>query len=215
MKDSGEIMSTRSNLPFFHTFDPVVCDPLDVIPAIQSSLGGDHEEIKKISPYSKDIQKLKDGVEADFDPATMLYISIGELNEDGRRSEAIDSGPGKERLGRFPFGDGNIVTYLLDNTKQKGDMTVMHELLSKLSDGLSEENLGEIGFREGFGGLTLLGWLTRREVSELRRSIRSGRWEVFSEEPLDGGVDYALRLLLMMLRTAQRRKCGIIMRRHS
>jgi hypothetical protein len=32
---------------------------------------------------------------------------------------------------------------------------------------------------------------------------------------LDGGVDYAFRLLLAMLRAAQRRKCGVLMRRHS
>ena len=95
---------------------------------------------------------------------------------------------GKERLGRFPYADGNIVTYLLSYTKQKGDMTTLHELLYKLSDGLSEDNLGEAGFRNGFGGLTLLGWLDRKEVSELQRSIRSGRWEVLSDEPLDGGL---------------------------
>ena len=94
-------------------------------------------------------------------------------------------------------------------------MTVLHDLLSKLSDGLSEDNLGELGFRHGFGGLTLLGWLNVGEVSELSSAIRSGRWKVLSEEPLDGGVDYAFRLLLAMLRTAQRRRCGVLMRRHS
>ena len=118
-------------------------------------------------------------------------------------------------MGRFPYADGNIVTYLIRYTRQKGDMTTLHELLYKLSDGLSEDNLGEPGFRDGFGGLTLLGWLTKKEVPELQRSIRSGRWEVLSEEPLDGGVDYAFRLLLAVLRAAQRRRCGVLMRRHS
>ena len=208
-------MSTNSNLPSFHTFDPILNDPLEIIPAILSSLGGDHTELKKASPLSRDIQNLKEGIEPVFDPATILYLSIGELDSEGRRGGPIDSSSGKERLGRFPYGDGNIVTYLLENTREKGDMTILHDLLSKLSDGLSEENLGELGFREGFGGLTLLGWLNRREVSELRSAIRSGRWEVLSEEPLDGGVDYAFRLLLAMLRSAQRRRCGVLMRRHS
>jgi hypothetical protein len=208
-------MSTNSNLPYFHTFDPIVKDPLDIIPAIQSSLGGDHSELKRESPLSPDIQSLKEGFEPVFDPATILYLSIGELDSEGRRRGPIDTSSGKERLGRFPYGDGNIVTYLLENTREKGDMTVLHDLLSKLSAGLSEENLGELGFREGFGGLVLLGWLNREEVSELRSAIRSGRWEVLSEEPLDGGVDYAFRLLLAMLRAAQRRRCGVLMRRHS
>ena len=208
-------MSERSNLPSFHTFDPITHDPIEVIPQIQSSLGGDHEELKGVKPNSVDIQNLRVGKEPGIDPATLLYLTIIELDEFGGRTEGIDAGVGKERLGRFPYGDGNIVTYLLTYTKQKGDMTTLHELLYKLSDGLSEDNLGEAGFRDGFGGLTLLGWLNRKEVSELQRSIRSGRWEVLSEEPLDGGVDYAFRLLLAMLRAAQRRKCGVLMRRHS
>ena len=208
-------MSLNSNLPYFHTFDPIASDPLDIIPAVLSSMGGDHGELKKKSPFSIDIKNLKEGIEPTFDPATMLYISIGELDSEGRSTEPIDSSSGKERLGRFPYGDGNIITYLLENTKQKGDMTALHDLLAKLSDGLSEDNLGEIGFRHGFGGLTLLGWLNNEEVSELSSAIRSGRWKVLSEEPLDGGVDYAFRLLLAMLRTAQRRRCGVLMRRHS
>jgi len=205
----------QSNLPNFHTFDPIVHDPVEVIPSIQSSLGGDHVDIKKVSPNSIDIQSLKDGIEPKMDPATLLYLAIIELDSSGARTEGIDSGPGKEKLGRFPYSDGNIVAYLLRYTRQKGDMSTLHELLYKLSDGLSEDNLGESGFRDGFGGLTLLGWLTRKEVSELQRAIRSGRWEILSEEPLDGGVDYAFRLLLAMLRAAQRRRCGILMRRHS
>ena len=208
-------MSINSNLPSFHTFDPIVNDPLDIIPAILTSLGGDHKELKKASPHSIDIQNLKEGIEPIFDPATILYLSIGELDSEGRRADSIDSSSGKERLGRFPYGDGNIVTYLLDNTREKGDMTLLHDLLFKLTDGLSEENLGEFGFREGFGGLTLLGWLNTGEVSELRSAILSGRWTVLSEEPLDGGVDYAFRLLLAMLRSAQRKRCGVLMRRHS
>ena len=208
-------MSASSNLPSFHTFDPIVHDPVEVIPLIQSSLGGDHEEIKLASPNSKDIQSLIEGIEPSLDPATLLYLTIIEINNDGDRTEGIDHGVGKERLGRFPFADGNIVTYLIRYTRQKGDMTTLHELLYKLSDGLSEDNLGEPGFRDGFGGLTLLGWLTKKEVPELQRSIRSGRWEVLSEEPLDGGVDYAFRLLLAVLRAAQRRRCGVLMRRHS
>ena len=208
-------MTMNSSLPYFHTFDPIVWNPLDIIPAVLSSMGGDHRELKRKSPFSIDIQNLKEGIESSYDPATMLYLSIGELDSEGRRTEPIDTSSGKERLGRFPYGDGNIVTYLLENTKQKGDMTVLHDLLSKLSDGLSEDNLGELGFRHGFGGLTLLGWLNIEEVSELSGAIRSGRWKVLSEEPLDGGVDYAFRLLLAMLRTAQRRRCGVLMRRHS
>ncbi|DAC45467.1 MAG TPA: hypothetical protein HA315_00240, partial [Candidatus Thalassarchaeaceae archaeon] len=89
-------MSINSNLPSFHTFDPIVNDPLDIIPAILTSLGGDHKELKKASPHSIDIQNLKEGSEPIFAPATILYLSIGELDSEGRRADSIDSSSGKE-----------------------------------------------------------------------------------------------------------------------
>ena len=121
-------MSVQSNLPSFHTFDPITHDPIEVIPQIQSSLGGDHEELKRVKPNSADIQNLRAGIEPGIDPATLLYLTIIDLDEFGGRNEGIDAGVGKERLGRFPYADGNIVTYLLTYTKQKGDMTTLHEL---------------------------------------------------------------------------------------
>ena len=49
---SGECMTMNSNLPNFHTFDPIVRDPLDVIPAVLSSMGGDHGELKRESIFN-------------------------------------------------------------------------------------------------------------------------------------------------------------------
>ena len=45
----------------------------------------------------------------------------------------------------------------------------------------------------------------------LRRELGQSR----SDEPLDGGVQDAFRHLLVFLRAAVKRKCGILMRRHS
>jgi hypothetical protein len=64
-------------------------------------------------------------------------------------------------------------------------------------------------------GIELLGWLDSADVNELRKEIERGRWMVKSDEPLDGGVQDAFRHLLVFLRSASRRKCGILMRRHS
>ena len=161
-------------------------------------------------PHSKDIQNLRQGQEAQFDPATMLYLASGDWEEDGTTSMPLDSMATKEKLGRFPSDDGNVVSYLLSYTRQKGDMTALHELLAKLCDGLSEENLGEPGFRDGFGGMKLLGWINSSEVRELRTSIRSGRWTALADEPLDGGVDYGFRHLLSILRSAEKRGLSLI-----
>ncbi len=64
-------------------------------------------------------------------------------------------------------------------------------------------------------GIELLGWLDSADVTELRKEIEQGGWKVKSDEPLDGGVQDAVRHLLVFLRSASRRRCGILMRRHS
>ena len=208
-------MSRAPSTPAFYTFDPITSDLIDLIPPIQASLGGDHSDLISMCPHSMDIQNLRQGQEAQFDPATMLYLASGDWGEGGTASKPLDSMATKEKLGRFPSDDGNVISYLISYTRQKGDMAVLHELLAKLCDGLSEENLGEPGFREGFGGMKLLGWINSSEVRELRTSIRSGRWTVLADEPLDGGVDYGFRHLLSVLRSAEKRGCGILMRMHS
>ena len=61
----------------------------------------------------------------------------------------------------------------------------------------------------------MLGWLDGEDISKIRREIEKGAWSVKSDEPLDGGVQDAFRHLLVFLRSAVKRKCGILMRRHS
>jgi hypothetical protein len=80
---------------------------------------------------------------------------------------------------------------------------------------LSEVGIGQSGFSEGAGGIELLGWLDSADVRDLRKEIERGGWSVKSDEPLDGGVQDAFRHLLVFLRSASKRKCGIMMRRHS
>tara|TARA_B100000530_G_scaffold188383_1_gene119507 strand:- start:7960 stop:8586 length:627 start_codon:yes stop_codon:yes gene_type:complete len=208
-------MSRAPPTPAFYTFDPIVADLIDLVPPIQSSLGGDHVELISMCPLSTDIQGLHHGREAPFDPATLLYLASGDWGPDGTPAEPLDTMANREKLGRFPSDDGNVISYLISFTRQKGDMVALHELLAKLCDGLSEENLGEPGFRDGFGGMSLLGWINSAEVGELRSSIRSGRWTTLGDEPLDGGVDYGFRHLLSILRSAEKRGCGVLMRRHS
>ena len=91
----------------------------------------------------------------------------------------------------------------------------MHSLLRKLGSGLIGSVSGELDFSRGAGGVELLGWLDVGEVPKLRKEIEKGGWSVLSNEPHDGGVQDALRHLLVFLRAAGRRKCGVLMRRHS
>jgi hypothetical protein len=44
--------------------------------------------------------------------------------------------------------------------------------------------------------------------------MQSGKWAIKSNETIDGGVRDSLRHLQSLLKAANRRKCGILMRRH-
>ena len=197
----------------FHTFDPIRLSPLEIVDAISSSMNGFHEDlISTVGKVSGVV--LKEGEPSPLDKANLLFISIIDWQKDGSSPRPLDGGHSRERLGRFPHNDGNAIEYLLEFTREAEEMR-LHELLSKLTRGLSKEYIGREGFSRGSGGIELLGWLDSSEVNELRGEIEGSRWSVLSEEPLDGGVQDAFRHLLVYLRSAGRGKCGIMMRRHS
>ena len=198
----------------FYTFEPIKNDPILLIEPILLSIGGDHEELKKINPNSKEINSLKEGELSPYDHATSLFLSSLDWNNGEGTPIPLDNGIARNRIGRFPSDSGNAIEYILEFTREKEGEMYFHELLIKLTNGLSAENLGEEGFDKGFAGMELLGWLNNEEVVILLNSMQSGKWEIKSNETIDGGVRDSLRHLLTFLKAAQRRKCGIMMRKH-
>ena len=201
--------------PPFHTFDPMRGNPLNLITAIKSSMSGNHEDLIGLVGSVPGLPALIEGVGSPVDPATMLMLSLMEWQEGGRAPRPLDSGHSRERLGRFPSEDGNAIEYLFAHTKEGDDSRGLHRLLEKLGRGLCEASLGEPGFSNGAGGIELLGWIGVGEILELKKEVERGAWSVASEEPHDGGVQDAFRHLLVILRSAERRGCGLLMRRHS
>tara|TARA_Y100000996_G_scaffold165896_1_gene128865 strand:+ start:559 stop:1182 length:624 start_codon:yes stop_codon:yes gene_type:complete len=198
----------------FHTFEPLQHDPLDLIPSIQCSQGGDHSEIKSLEGVPSSIIELEEGENPPIDPAMMLFLCSVAWKEDGGIPEPLDRGVSRDRIGRFPIEGGNAIEYLLNHTIEKTD-DGLHDLLAKLTLGLDEEFLGEGGFSSGKGGLELCGWLDKKDVINLRRAIQKGKWAVDPSEPIDGGVADAFRHLTIILRGAEKRRCGILMRKHN
>ena len=198
----------------FYTFDPIRYDPILLIEPILSSIGGDHTEIKKIVQYSNEIKNLVEGKEAPYDHSTMLFLAIMDWKEGGGPSEPLDNGIARDRIGRFPSDSGNAIEYILEFTRENEKEILFHELLIKLTNGLSPENLGEEGFNRGFAGMELLGWLNNEDVKLLLQTMQSGKWVIKSNESIDGGVRDSLRHLQALLKAANRRGCGILMRRH-
>ena len=199
--------------PAFHTFDPISKSPGELLEGISSSFEGKHRNLMEIVGENSILPELQEGKAPDIDAATILLICILEWQEGGSAPRPLDSGHSRERLGRFPSDDGNAVEYILDFTKDESG--VMHSLLRKLGSGLIASVGGELDFSRGAGGVELLGWLDVGEGPKLRKEIEKGGWTVLSNEPHDGGVQDALRHLLVFLRAAGRRKCGVLMRRHS
>jgi len=198
----------------FHTFDPIRNSPGLMVNGIIDSISGNHEELLLSTPGIEEVAGLNDGEGATLDRATLLFISVLDWQDDWSVPRSLDGGHSRERLGRFPIDDGNAIEYLLRYTKE-GDGSDLHFLLEKLCRGLNEDAFGHSGFSEGSGGIEMLGWLDGKDVSKIRREIEKGAWSVKSDEPLDGGVQDAFRHLLVFLRAAVKRKCGILMRRHS
>ena len=198
----------------FHTFDPIRNSPGLMVNGIIDSISGNHEELLLSTPGIEKVAGLNDGEGATLDRATLLFISVLDWQDDWSVPRSLDRGHSRERLGRFPIDDGNAIEYLLRYTKE-GDGSDLHFLLEKLCRGLNEDAFGHSGFSEGSGGIEMLGWLDGKDVSKIRREIEKGAWSVKSDEPLDGGVQDAFRHLLVFLRAAVKRKCGILMRRHS
>ena len=208
-------MGTYIPPPSFHTFDPIKAVPENLFGAISSSMEGEHADLLEAIGSNQGIAELKEGMKPTLDKATLLLISTMDWQEDGGAPIPLERGHSREKLGRFPSRDGNAIEYLLEYVKVQNGESDLRNLLVKLGRGLSEDFLGLKGFAEGSGGLEILGWLNPGEVSELRNEIEGGDWSVMSSEPLDGGVQDAFRHLLVFLRAAGRRKCGILMRRHS
>ena len=198
----------------FHTFDPIRNSPDSVVNGIISSMSGNHGELLLSAPGIEEVAGLKEREDSPLDKATLLFISVLDWQDDWSVPRSLDGGHSRERLGRFPHDDGNAIEYLLRYTKE-GEGSDLHRLLKKLCRGLNEDLFGHSGFNEGPAGIEMLGWLDGEDVSKIRREIEKGAWSVRSDEPLDGGVQDAFRHLLVFLRAAVKRKCGILMRRHS
>ena len=150
----------------------------------------------------------------EWDDATILFIALRETTDDGGPAEPLDRGISMERLGRFPSDDGNAIAYLREYLIPESDGDIGCTLLTQLDSGFRHETRGHDNLSEGFAGLKLHGWLTKNDVSNLRTYLQKSSWKVASDEPFDGGIREIVRHLSIILKTAEKRGVGILMRAH-
>ena len=215
--NSGEITP-------FHTFDPMqslaageLADMLDSVRKGAEdrllTLTTTHPLIaKKLESEGVVLSNGRKGIE--WDDATILFIALRATQPDGSPSEPLDRGVSMDRLGRFPTNDGNAISYLRTNLIPESEDNLGSQLLTQLDVGLRKETRGHDKLSIGFGGMTLHGWLTAEDVVILRSHLQKSAWKVSKNESFDGGVRDVVRHLLVILKTAEKRGLGILMRAH-
>ena len=221
----------------FHTFAPIRTDLAGPLAdALEAANGGDGSEDKTtaddgvlIALWEEDEEMrqtlLDEGCDLSGGRASckhsdsmLLLVAISTTDLRGNRLRPFDDGRTRDRLGRFPWGDANPLTYFLayaSNPDKKTDgesndsTTDCLGLVEALDTRLSEENRGHDRFSAGGYG-TIYGWLDHDEVRTLERLLARGAYKVSADEPLDGGVADVARNLTMVLRAAQKDGAGII-----
>lgn len=158
--------------------------------------------------------------EISWDDSMLLFLCSINIDEEGKPL-AIGESLRREKFGRFPFGNGSLIGYLIEflrpNSEVKGANQIFSriiELLSKLSSFNNLDDYSEARFTGGKGGMNILGFLSLEEVTEIRKLLSGRNWSVASDEPLDGGVRDAIKHFLAMLKAAERIDSGIMHREH-
>lgn len=146
--------------------------------------------------------------------STLLFIGLTPLDENRERVRMERHPLARERLGRYPYGDGNALTYLLEwasrtDLERGGKSGDFPALIDKLNSELRFEKRGHKRFCEG-DYADLWGYLTGEECEELDKLLRKGEFKILADEPLDGGVADITRHLKSVVRSAARHKLGLL-----
>lgn len=156
-----------------------------------------------------------------WDETMILFLCSINIDDEGKPM-AIGESLKRERFGRFPYGDGSLIKYLIEflrpNTRIKNSNQILSKILDLLNKLTSFNHAGDYSsprFAGGSGGMSILGFLNLSEVTEMRKLFAGRNWSVASDEPLDGGVRDAIKHLLAMLRAAERLDSGVMLRSHA
>ena len=202
-----------------------------VLTALESHSNGDTEEwtllVQKDGALEQRLKKQ--GIEAPdqrqsipWDDAVLLFTACTELTSDGQPM-AIADGVLREKIGRFPWGDGSLISYMHEfirpNTlrtqpKSNEGYDTIVKLLEILSQRCGPSQVGHEKYQNGSAGMNIKGFLNNEQVKELRLALSGRSWNVTAEEAIDGGMRDVSRNLIAILRAAERRDVGVFMRSH-
>jgi hypothetical protein len=158
-----------------------------------------------------------------WDDATVLFTSCIELSSDDKPLVIAD-GVLREKIGRFPWGDGSLISYMREfirpNSQRQQQENIngyesIVNLLELLSLRCGQANVGHTRYQNGSAGMNIKGFLNNYQVRDLRLALSGRSWSVTAEEVIDGGMRDVSRNLIAILRAAERRGVGVFLRSHS
>lgn len=224
-----EIQASTTAFFTLDAFDGDLALPL--MAAIEQAMNGDEQEWNNLVEAQPTLKErlIQQGIETPssfatirWDPAMILFTSCVELTNDGRPLPLGETMT-RERFGRFPYGDGSALGYLLEFMRPNRSITDhdgqsiydgLVQLLEQLAHGCEEQQRGHQRFEDGFGGMQIHGFLRAEEVRLLRKNLASRAWTASYEEPLDGGVADVAKHFTTLLKAAERRRVGLALRTH-
>ena len=224
-----EIQASTTAFFTLDAFDGDLASPL--MAANEQAMNGDEQECNNLIEAQPTLRErlIQQGIETPssfttirWDPAMILFTSCVELTNDGRPLPLGETMT-RERFGRFPYGDGSALGYLLEFMRPNRSITDhdgqsiydgLVQLLEQLAHGCEEQQRGHQRFEDGFGGMQIHGFLRAEEVRLLRKNLASRAWTASYEEPLDGGVADVAKHFTTLLKAAERRRVGLALRTH-
>ena len=189
----------------FITLDPI----LDVDPMLMAEWCASKPKSPENAPIDITTRWRHHVTEAEIDPANLFFVLMIDQDAEGKlRRPLDDKGVNREAFGRIP-GEYSPIQYICEFIIPNKGNDRLILLLNSLSNRF-ENHPCEMGK----GGTIIRGAISGTEAIELKENLLSKEWKIDQKEPIDGGVAEIIRLLLLLLRKAESRKCGVMLREH-
>tara|TARA_Y100000739_G_C20569748_1_gene447137 strand:- start:444 stop:1028 length:585 start_codon:yes stop_codon:yes gene_type:complete len=189
----------------FVTLDPI----LDVNPMSMAEWCASMPKSPENAPVDISTRWAHHVNDREIDPANLFFVLMIDQDSEGKlRRPLDDKGVNREAFGRIP-GEYSPIQYICEFIIPNQGNNRLTLLLNSLSNRF-ENHPCEMGK----GGTIIRGAISGGEAIELKNNLLSKEWKIDQKEPIDGGVAEIIRLLLLLLRKAESRKCGVMLREH-
>ena len=151
-----------------------------VLNALESAANGDealwntlitNDEAFKMRLIEQGMSNPEKRSSISWDDATVLFIGCVELSKDGKPLP-IGDGILREKVGRFPWGDGSLLNYMHEfirpndqrGSKNDDGYEKIVTLIENLSQRCGPSHVGHERYHNGQAGLNIRGFLSKEQV---------------------------------------------------